>query len=170
MDTSKLTPNEIAESWKGLFCFKKENGTIMGLRSPQIGALHSMLAHVEDGEERAIVVMPTGTGKTETMLAFLIANMCKKVFVVVPSDALRSQIAKKFKDLGLLPKLGIVPQDINKPIVSMIKKSLDDSAWKNTIDNSNVIITTMATAERISPNIRSYLREQISYLDRKSVV
>ena len=113
MDTSKLTPNEIAESWKGLFCFKKENGTIMGLRSPQIGALHSMLAHVEDGEERAIVVMPTGTGKTETMLAFLIANMCKKVFVVVPSDALRSQIAKKFKDLGLLPKLGIVPQDIN---------------------------------------------------------
>ena len=164
MDTSKLTPNEIAESWKGLFCFKKENGTIMGLRSPQIGALHSMLAHVEDGEERAIVVMPTGTGKTETMLAFLIANMCKKVFVVVPSDALRSQIAKKFKDLGLLPKLGIVPQDINKPIVSMIKKSLDDSAWKNTIDNSNVIITTMATAERISPNIRSYLRAQISYL------
>ena len=46
----------------------------------------------------------------------------------------------------------------------MIKKSLDDSAWKNIIDNSNVIITTMATAERISPNIRSYLREQISYL------
>ena len=32
MDTSKLTPNEIAESWKGLFCFKKENGTIMGDR------------------------------------------------------------------------------------------------------------------------------------------
>lgn len=164
MDTSKLTPNEIAESWKGLFCFKKGNGPIKGLRSPQIGALHALLAHVEDGEERAIVVMPTGTGKTETMLAFLIANMCKKVFVVVPSDALRSQIAKKFKDLGLLPKLGIVPQDINKPIVSMIKKSLDDSAWKNTIDKSNVIITTMATAERISPNVRSYLREQISYL------
>lgn len=82
MDTSKLTPNEIAESWKGLFCFKKENGTIMGLRSPQIGALHSMLAHVEDGEERAIVVMPTGTGKTETMLAFLIANMCKKFLLL----------------------------------------------------------------------------------------
>ena len=161
---TKLTAKEIANSWQGKFHFNKETGNSPGLRSPQIGALHALMAHVEDGEDRAIVVMPTGTGKTETMLAFLIANVCEKVFVIVPSDALRSQTNKKFKELGLLPKLGIVPQNINMPIVSMIKKSLNDSAWKNTIDKSNVIITTMATAERITPNVRSYLREHISYL------
>ena len=164
MIPKRLTSDDIANSWKGLFQFKKETCSSKGLRSPQIGALHALLGHVEDGDESAIVVMPTGTGKTETMLAFLVANVCQKVFVIVPSDALRSQTTKKFKNLGLLRKLGVVPQDINLPIVSMINTTLDDSEWKRKIDDSNCIITTMAAAERISYNIRSYLRERISFL------
>lgn len=94
--SQQLTPNQIAESWNNKFCFVKETDEHPGLRSPQIGALHALMAHVEDGEDSAIVVMPTGTGKTETMLSFLIANACKKVFVIVPSDALRSQTYCKF--------------------------------------------------------------------------
>lgn len=105
MANSKLTSEEISNSWKGLFCFKKETSSSKGLRSPQIGALHALLAHIEDGENRAIVVMPTGTGKTETMLAFLIANACEKVFVIVPSDALRSQTCKKFKGVGTITQI-----------------------------------------------------------------
>ena len=96
MNKTSLTPNKIVESWKGLFRFKKGIGEHQGLRSPQIGALHALLAHAEEGDESAIVVMPTGTGKTETMLAFLIANTCQKVFVIVPSDALRTQTYRKF--------------------------------------------------------------------------
>ena len=114
---------------RGQFLFKKETCSSKGLRSPQIGALHALLAHVEDGNESAIIVMPTGTGKTETMLAFLVANVCKKVFVIVPSDALRSQTCRKFKKLGLLKDLGVVPYDIKMPIVSMIKNALDDLEW-----------------------------------------
>ena len=95
----QLTPNEIVQSWEGIFKYKKECEGKGGLRSPQIGALHALMSHIEDGEDSAIVVMPTGTGKTETMLAFMVANLCKKVFVIVPSDALRSQTYKKFKTL-----------------------------------------------------------------------
>ena len=164
MGIEKLTSDEIADSWQGQFLFKKETCSSKGLRSPQIGALHALLAHVEDGNESAIIVMPTETGKTETMLAFLVANVCKKVFVIVPSDALRSQTCRKFKKLGLLKDLGVVPYDIKMPIVSMIKNALDDLEWKKIIDESNVIITTMASAEKISPQIRSYLREKISFL------
>ena len=164
MGIEKLTSDEIADSWQGQFLFKKETCSSKGLRSPQIGALHALLAHVEDGNESAIIVMPTGTGKTETMLAFLVANVCKKVFVIVPSDALRSQTCRKFKKLGLLKDLGVVPYDIKMPIVSMIKNALDDLEWKKIIDESNVIITTMASAEKISPQIRSYLIEKISFL------
>lgn len=164
MNKTSLTPNKIAESWKGLFRFKKETGEHQGLRSPQIGALHALLAHAEEGDESAIVVMPTGTGKTETMLAFLIANTCQKVFVIVPSDALRTQTYRKFKKLGLLRTLDIVPQNINLPIVTMVKTTLDDSEWKQKIDNSNVIITTMSSAGKISSEIRTYLRKNISYL------
>ncbi|MBW4764738.1 DEAD/DEAH box helicase family protein [Prevotella salivae] len=164
MNKISLTPNKIAESWKGLFRFKKEADEHQGLRSPQIGALHALLSHTEDGDESAIVVMPTGTGKTETMLAFLIANTCQKVFVIVPSDALRTQTYRKFKTLGLLRKLEIVPHDINLPIVTMVKSTLDDSEWKQKIDNSNVIITTMSSAGKISSKIRTYLRKNISFL------
>lgn len=53
MANSKLTSEEISNSWKGLFCFKKETSSSKGLRSPQIGALHALLAHIEDGENRA---------------------------------------------------------------------------------------------------------------------
>lgn len=161
---TKLSAKEIANSWQGKFHFNKETENSPGLRSPQIGALHALMAHVEDGEDSAIIVMPTGTGKTETMLAFLIANCCHKVFVIVPSDALRTQTAKKFRTLGLLPKLNVVPSDINFPIVETIREGLEDDEWKQKIDNSNVIITTMSLAARISPDVRKYLKENISYL------
>lgn len=159
-----LSPKQIAESWNNQFCFVRETELNPGLRSPQIGALHALMAHVEDGEERAIVVMPTGTGKTETMLGFLIANVCQKVFVIVPSDSLRNQTYRKFKNLGLLRTLKAVPNDINLPIVSLVKGSKEDAEWKQIVDNSNVIVTTMSTAEMITANVRTYLREKISYL------
>ncbi|MFS2177166.1 DEAD/DEAH box helicase family protein [Rhizobium pisi] len=40
-----------------------------GLRRPQIGALHAALAHATRSTDPATIVMPTGTGKTETTLA-----------------------------------------------------------------------------------------------------
>lgn len=163
MEKVQLNSKQIAKSWTGQFIFQKETDSKPGLRSPQIGALHALMAHIESGEERAIVVMPTGTGKTETMLAFLIANACHKVFVIVPSDALRSQTYKKFKSLGLLPKLGVVPPSINLPIVTKITHSLSDDEWKQKIDSSNVIVTTMALAAGISYKVRQYIRENVSF-------
>ena len=113
-----ITPIQIAESWDGQFTFKKETSKSSGLRSPQLGALYAILAHIEEGSsQNGIIVMPTGTGKTETMLSFMVANKCHKVFVVVPSDALRNQTYRKFKNLGLLPILGVVPNDIKLRVI-----------------------------------------------------
>lgn len=163
MKKEQLNSKQIANSWAGQFIFRKETDSKRGLRSPQIGALHALMAHVESGEERAIVVMPTGTGKTETMLAFLVANACQKVFVIVPFDALRTQTYKKFKTLGLLPKLKLVPSNINLPIVTKVTHSLNDDEWKQIIDSSNVIVTTMAMAATIPNKTRLYIRENVSY-------
>ncbi|MFZ4461545.1 MAG: DEAD/DEAH box helicase family protein [Patescibacteria group bacterium] len=69
------------------------------MRNPQIGALCSIISHNSISDSVATVVMPTGTGKTEVMLASLIALRQKTILVVVPTDALREQIANKF--LGL---------------------------------------------------------------------
>jgi len=70
---------DIAESWQEKFNFQSEekdaSGTVVkkGLRPPQIGGLHAIGAHWSLYQQPVIIVMPTGTGKTEIMLAALVA-------------------------------------------------------------------------------------------------
>ncbi|MFB9982376.1 DEAD/DEAH box helicase family protein [Mesorhizobium kowhaii] len=66
-----------------------------GLRRPQIGGLHAALAHATRSTDPATIVMPTGTGKTETMLALNRHQCFERLLVVVPTDALREQISGK---------------------------------------------------------------------------
>lgn len=76
------------------------------------------------------MVLPTGTGKTETMLAALIYRRLPRVLVMVPSDALRGQISAKFLTLGVLPLASVVPQEIAKPRVAVIStgiRSIDEA-------------------------------------------
>lgn len=94
----EYSTTDIFETWKNSFTFKEEisqNGEL-GLREPQIGAIYSILGHLKSSNELATVVMPTGTGKTETMISVLIANKCQKLLIVVPSDSLRTQLFNKF--------------------------------------------------------------------------
>lgn len=159
-----MNAKEIVASWENKFSFIKGSADKPGLRAPQIGALHALMAHIENPKEPAIVVMPTGTGKTETMLSFLVANKCEKVFVVVPSDALRKQTYRKFHSLGLLRKIGIVPSDICMPIVKCVETQLDKDEWIKVVEESNVVITTMALANLMPTEIIKYLAANVSHL------
>jgi hypothetical protein len=98
-------PEQILESWKGKFSFREEDNVAgtKGLRSPQIGALHAAAAHFAVGKnfEPATVVLPTGTGKTETILSMQVYKRLQRTLVIVPSDALRTQISRKFLTLGV---------------------------------------------------------------------
>lgn len=132
-----LQPNEIVASWRGKFLYKKENiqESILGLRAPQLGAIYAFMSKAQIHHGRNIIVMPTGTGKTETMLSILIANQCPKVLITVPSDALRDQISNKFLTLGILPEFGIVASDCNYPIVGVVKEGMDYNGWYTLIEN-----------------------------------
>src|SRR5260370_42470092 len=121
----------IEASWKDCFRFRAEeseaDGTVAsgneGLRPPQIGALHSIGAHWSIfPHETATVVMPTGTGKTETMLCTVVNYRRGATMVAVPSDALRAQTLEKFRSLGLLRFLKLVDNAIHNPIVTVITK------------------------------------------------
>lgn len=90
------TCQDVLASWKGKFNFVEETENSNGLREPQIAGLYSILSHLKVGNNIGTVVMPTGTGKTETMLATLTAHICQKLLITVPSDALRTQIGNKF--------------------------------------------------------------------------
>ena len=71
--------------------------------------------------EPATVVMPTGTGKTETMLATLAAYDPGLFLVVVPSEVLRDQTARKFATFGLLRDLQTLQDSARNPIVGIIR-------------------------------------------------
>ena len=111
----------VIDSWNGAFAYVQENveKNIVGLRSPQIGAIHAVHAHWAVSEGPATVVMPTGTGKTETMLSVLVSAPCTKVLVIVPTDALRTQLSNKFITLGILrvPNCTILRETAQYPVV-----------------------------------------------------
>lgn len=88
--TDQWAPTAVLESYEGTFDFAEESPDRPGLRAPQLGAVHAVLAYWTTGRRvPATVVMPTGTGKTETMLALLVAARPDRLLVLVPSDALR---------------------------------------------------------------------------------
>ena len=108
-----LTPDEIVFLWRGKFTYLEKDDVTNspGLRKPQSAAIHAYQSKIGTLKDRANIVMPTGTGKTETMLGITIAAQCRKVLVTVPADALREQIFNKFLTLGCLHEFGIVTPD-----------------------------------------------------------
>jgi superfamily II DNA or RNA helicase len=148
----KLTERRdaIAQSWTDVVRYRAErvgrDGDIIrsGLRPPQIGALHAIGAHWSQHHRPATVIMPTGTGKTESMMAALLAHVAGPLLVVVPSQALRDQIAEKFLTLGLLQELGIIPESVPRPIVGVISKRPKLSVHLDIFDHCNVVVSTMA--------------------------
>ncbi|ASP35468.1 DEAD/DEAH box helicase [Labrenzia sp. VG12] len=151
------TPDEVIASWDGHFSFRTENEEkkLPGLRAPQIGALHAISAHFSVGNEHeaATVVLPTGTGKTETMLATQVYRQLKRTLVIVPSDALRSQISKKFISLGVLSQAGVIPHELARPKVAVVStgiRSVDEA--KELVSQANVIVALPNSLESSNPN------------------
>lgn len=148
------------DSLREAFVFAEESETTAGLRAPQLGALHAILAHrsTEDTEPITIV-MPTGTGKTETMLAAY-CHSPKRTLVMVPSDALRSQAAEKFATLGVLPAVGAVRGDFLCPNVLVLRSGL---ATADQVDDAlrrvNVVVATAQALTSCSDVARSRLME-----------
>ena len=89
---AKRRAAQVLHSWKEQFAYRVENQITgeEGLRPPQMGALFATLAHwTVSPEDPATIAMPTGTGKTETMLALLVNQRLSCILVIVPNSALR---------------------------------------------------------------------------------
>lgn len=139
--------NGVLDSWRNDFFYKEEEPEvgIPGLREPQIAALHSIMGHLKVPLKIATVVMPTGTGKTETMLAALVANRCPKLLVTVPSDSLRDQVSNKFITLGLLKQFEVIGSKSLYPIVGIIRQKFEsEAALKEFLEPCNVVVSTMS--------------------------
>ncbi len=146
--------SQVAKSWRSGIRYASEqvdaegNPIRPGLRSPQIGALHSIGAHWSLYSTPATIVMPTGTGKTETMIAVLVGQVRGTLLVVVPSSPLREQTVKKFLTLGLLRKLRVIPEDMPNPIVGVINNRPRSEADLDIFDMCHVVVSTMAAVSQ----------------------
>lgn len=159
---------DILNSWKNNFNFKEENQSEneLGLREPQIGAIYSILGHLKSSNEIATVVMPTGTGKTETMISVLIANRCEKLLVVVPSDSLRMQLFSKFLTCGILkdPRFGVINENAINPKVAILKEGISNiEDLEYFFSQSNVIVTTMSLINSLNPDCQNKIVKVCSH-------
>lgn len=160
--------SSVVSTFENGFSFMSEDPAThaRGLRRPQIGALHSVLGYWTTGRsEPATIVMPTGTGKTDTMVALLVAAAIPRLLVVVPSDALRTQIAGKFETLGLLQQFGVVAVSVTRPVVGQMMHGLRTAeAAVALAEKCNVIVTTPQSLKASQPDARAALVDACSHL------
>ncbi|MFI7283438.1 DEAD/DEAH box helicase [Micromonospora chersina] len=164
-DRDLLPPEQVLDSYIEAIGFRHHTQP-HSLRRPQIGALHSVMGHWSSGlSDPGIVVMPTGTGKTETMLALLVAARPGRLLVLVPTRALRDQISRKFEALGILQEHGIVEPSALRPTVGRIEHGF------HSVDNAvafasacNVVVATPQVLGACAPDARHALLDQISHL------
>lgn len=161
----------VAASWQDAFHLREgrpaENGrpAVRGLRRPQIGALHAALAHATRSTEPATIVMPTGTGKTETMLALNAHQRFERLLVVVPTDALREQIAGKFETFGVLKYQECLDDSAAFPVVMRLSHIPTTAAEVDQIfDSANVVVTTMQIAGRAEAPVQERMAARASAL------
>ena len=136
-----------------------------GLRRPQVGALHAALAHATRSTDPATIVMPTGTGKTETMLALNANQRFDRLLVVVPTDALREQIAGKFETFGVLKQQACLDDTAAFPLVMRLSHIPTSQAEVDEIfDSANVVVTTMQIAGRAEAPVQERMAARASAL------
>lgn len=167
---SGLTPAQARDSWFAAFNFIGEEqlreGQV-GLRRPQLGALHAIHAHWSTKSDVATVVMPTGTGKTETMLATMVSARCTRIMVIVPTDALRTQVAAKFFTLGILkdPRSVLLAAGVLRPIVGILERRPTASEEIDELfKQCNVVVTTSALAGTCSDEVQTRMAELCTHL------
>jgi superfamily II DNA or RNA helicase len=161
--------DDVRRSWKGAFFFVGDDPdtNTTGLRLPQLGALHAIAAHFSTDRytDPATVVLPTGTGKTETMIASLVYHCYSPVLVVVPSNSLREQLFEKFLTLGCLPELGVVGCDGKLPyVVKLLKGVTGNAAARELTEQANVIIATPNVLSSGNESATNLLCEHCSHL------
>lgn len=79
-----------------------------GLRNAQLGAIYAIGSYFTLNDQRAaILVMPTGSGKTAVLMLAPYILQKKKILVVTPSAMVRGQIADDFSLLSTLCKMTV---------------------------------------------------------------
>jgi DNA or RNA helicases of superfamily II len=121
-----------------------------GLRNAQIGAIHAIASFFTLKKNRAaIIVMPTGSGKTAVLMMAPYILESNKTLIVTSSVMVRGQITEDFEDLRTLRKAGVFNDSISKPAVFELKHTYNEQVSEEII-KSDVVIATPQCALSLS--------------------
>jgi len=127
-----------------------------GLRNAQIGAIHAIASHFTLYDtEPALVVMPTGSGKTAVLNLAPYVLRAGRVLVISSSVLVRGQIVEEFTTLKTLKASNVFHADIGTPAFREIKsrvKSLEE--WEQMREVDVVIGIPSSINEGITEEIR----------------
>lgn len=128
--------------------FPLATATAQGFRNAQIGATFAIVSHFTLRTEPALVVMPTGSGKTAVLILSAFLLRAQRVLVITPSVLVRDQIEEEFRTLKTLIRLGALPKEILGPKVKTVTSRLTTpESW----ENLRVFDVVVATPNSASP-------------------
>jgi superfamily II DNA or RNA helicase len=113
---------------------------VNGLRNAQVGAIHSICSHFTLSKRPALVVLPTGTGKTAVIVMAPYLLEAKRVLILSSSVLVRGQIFDEFLNLKTLKERKVVDDDIELPRVKEIKSPLSTIEQWQELENFEVVI------------------------------
>lgn len=161
----RLDKRTIVESWKYAYNedVSRKTGK-SGLRAPQFGALSAIRAHWITSDAPATVIMPTGTGKTETMFATIASERITTTLIIVPSNLLRKQLFEGASHFGILPELGVISSEAILPNTLLYKstvKSEKQEHFLKELDNVNVIVSTPTMIKKMPRDVLQKLTDNV---------
>jgi superfamily II DNA or RNA helicase len=107
------------------------------IRRAQLGACFAIGQHFSLHDDTAMIVLPTGAGKTAvmTLAPFLIpprdTGFVERVLVLTPSKIVRRQVTREFEALRTVKRVKLVPETMMPPRVAEVgsyRSSLE--AWE----------------------------------------
>lgn len=119
-----------------------------GLRQSQLGAIHALASHYTLHETQAIVVLPTGSGKTAVLMLTPYLLRGRRALVITPSVFVRDQIAEDYAALSTLKRACVFPDDLPSPQVHVNRSTVTTSADWEAFSAYDVVI---ATPDSVSP-------------------
>jgi superfamily II DNA or RNA helicase len=153
---------QITDSWETNIPLTSES---IGLRDAQKGALFAIFSHWTRSSAVATVVLPTGTGKTETLLATIGTHLPKCSLVIVPSDALRTQFFEKACTWGRLGSLGTIKPSMQYPVVGMLRTGFKTIEGLNRfVSNCNIIVATMPILAKMTEEELEILKSKCDFV------
>jgi superfamily II DNA or RNA helicase len=156
---------ELINSWKVSYNERvSRSPEEKGLRIPQFGALSAIRAHWATSNSPATIVLPTGTGKSETMYATIISERISTTLIIVPSNLLREQIFEGASHFGILPNLKMISDEVIYPTTFLYKSKVsneEETTLIETLKESNIIVSTPSMIKKMPKSVIDTLVEEV---------